>query len=258
MLLAVNVGNTHTTLGAFAGRELRHTWQLHSSRERTADEFSLLIQSLLDGAGIGSGGFSAVVIGSVVPPVTPVIAASLSRLLGLEPQIVRPEAVPGTRALVDNPAEVGADRIVNCVAVQELYGGPAIVVDFGTATTFDVVSDTGDYLGGVIAPGMAMSVEGLYRGTSQLPRIDIRRPDKLVGTNTVACMQAGIYWGYVFLVRGTLEALGRELGGLPRVIATGGYAELLAADVGMFDKVNPSLTLQGLAAIHARIAGSAR
>ena len=258
MLLALNINNTNISIGAFNGMELVRSWRVHTDRDRTSDEYELTLRSLLGTAGLGLRDFTGLILGSVVPPLTPVVARGAEGALGIEARVVRPESIPGTRALVDNPSEVGVDRLLNCAAVRSLYGGPAIVVDLGTATTFDVVSGEGDYLGGVIAPGMGTSAEALFRTTSQLPRIEIRRPASVIGKNTVACMQSGVYWGYAHLVRGTLEAIGRELGGLPKVLATGGFAQVIADAVGIVDHVNPSLTLQGLAVVHEALEDSSK
>lgn len=257
MLLAIDIGNTNISLGAFEFPKLTNSWRLHTDRSRTADEYALLMRSMMDSASADPREFTSAIVGSVVPPLTPTLTESISIALGFEALTARSDAVPGTRALVDNPPEVGIDRIANCVAAHEFFGGPALVVDFGTTTNFDVTTPEGDYIGGVIAPGISMSVESLYRGASQLPRIQFRRPDKIIGTNTVACMESGVYWGYVYLIREMIESISEELETKPRVIATGGLATMLADEIGSIDDIAPDLTLHGLAIIHERIKADA-
>ncbi len=255
MLLAIDVGNTNISIGAFDFPAICHSWRLNSDRSKTADEYALLLNSLIDSAGINRLDVSAAIIGSVVPPLTSVVSDAVRLALQVEPRIARAEAIPGTRPLVDNPPEVGIDRLANCVAARELHGSPAIIVDFGTTTNFDVTSAEGDYVGGVIAPGISMSIESLFQGASQLPRIQFRRPTKIVGTNTVACMETGIYWGYVYLVREMVDAISQAIEGMPLVIATGGLARMLADEIGSIDHIDPALTLHGLAIIHKRLQG---
>ncbi len=257
MLLAIDIGNTNITIGAFDFPDIRHSWRLNCDRSRTADEYALLLKSLIQSADVRPEDISTAIVGSVVPPLTSAVADSVRLALRVEPKIARSDAIPGTRPLVDNPPEVGIDRLANCVAAHERHGSPAIVVDFGTTTNFDVTSVDGHYVGGVIAPGISMSIESLFQGASQLPRIQFRRPKKIVGANTVACMETGVYWGYVYLVRAMVDAIANELGSNPRVIATGGLAPALANEIESIDDVDPALTLHGLAIIHQRLHGQA-
>ena len=258
MLLAIDIGNTNITIGAFDFPDIRHSWRINCDRSRTADEYALLLKSLVQSAGVCPEDISAAIVGSVVPPLTDAVAGSVRLALRVEPQIARSNAIPGTRPLVDNPPEVGIDRLANCVAAHERHGSPAIIVDFGTTTNFDVTSTDGHYVGGVIAPGISMSIESLFQGASQLPRIQFRRPEKIVGANTVACMETGVYWGYVYLVRTMVDAISDELGNDPRVIATGGLAPALANEIESIDDIDPALTLHGLAIIHQRLQEQSR
>ena len=251
-LLAIDVGNSNISIGVLRARAIEHSWRFATERGRTADEYALLLGAALDRAGIEFGDLAAAVIGSVVPPLTATISEAVAATAGVTPLPVSATTIPGVAVHVDFPGEVGVDRVLNCAAVAELFGGPAIVVDLGSATTFDVVDEDGNYTGGVIAPGVAMVTEALFRGTSQLPRVRFARPERIVGKNTVECMQVGIYWGYVHQVRGLLESLFAELGQRPRVIATGGLADQVIADINLIDEVAPDLTLLGLAIAHER------
>ena len=253
MLLAIDIGNTNVSIGAFDFPAIRHSWRLNSDRSKTADEYALLLRSLLEAAGVQPGDISTAIVGSVVPPLTDTVCDSVRLALSVEPKVARSDAIPGARPLVDNPPEVGIDRLANCVAAHERHGSPAIIVDFGTTTNFDVTSAGGDYVGGVIAPGVSMSIESLFRGTSQLPRVQFRRPEKIVGANTVACIETGVYWGHVYLVRAMVEAIGNELGNNPCVVATGGLAPALTNEIESIDEIDPALTLHGLAIIHQRL-----
>ena len=253
MLLAIDIGNTNITIGAFDYPDIKHSWRLNCDRSRTADEYALLLKSLIRSADLCPEDVSTAIIGSVVPPLTNTVADSMRLALRVEPEIARSNAIPGTRPLVDNPPEVGIDRLANCVAAHERHGSPAIIVDFGTTTNFDVTAADGHYIGGVIAPGISMSIESLFQGASQLPRIQFRRPEKIVGANTVACMETGVYWGYVYLARAMVDAISNELGNNPRVVATGGLAPALADEIESIDDIDPALTLHGLAIIHQRL-----
>src|ERR1700694_5600838 len=227
-LLVVDVGNTNVVLGVYGGDELLRSWRLPTPRERTADEYGILVQQLTDGTINGS--LEGVIVSSVVPPLDSVIATMIEKYFGVEALFVEPGVKTGIAIQVDNPQEVGADRIVNCVAVHEKYGGPSIIVDFGTATTFDVVTADAKYIGGVIAPGINISAEALFSRAARLPRVDIRREATVIGTNTVVNMQSGLYFGYLGLVDGILTRMKREVPGVKKVIATGGLAALLARD----------------------------
>ena len=251
-LLAVDVGNSNITVGVLRGRAIEHSWRFATERGRTADEYALLLGVTLHHVGIQKGDLTAAVIGSVVPPLTATISEAVAATAGVTPLPLTATSIPGVAVHVDFPGEVGVDRVLNCAAVAELFGGPAIVVDLGSATTFDVVDEDGNYTGGIIAPGVAMVTEALFQGTSQLPRVRFARPERIVGKNTVECMQTGIYWGCVHQVRGLLESLFTELRQRPRVIATGGLADQVIEDISLIDEVAPDLTLLGLAIAHER------
>ena len=249
-LLVVDVGNTNVVLGVYDGDELLRSWRLATARERTADEYGILVKQLTDGTINGS--LEGVIVSSVVPPLNSEIATMIEKYFGVEPLFVEPGVKTGIAIQVDNPQEVGADRIVNCVAVHEKYGGPSIIVDFGTATTFDVVTADAKYIGGVIAPGINISAEALFARAARLPRVDIRRPPTVIGTNTVVNMQSGLYFGYLGLVDGILTRMKREVPGVKKVIATGGLAALLARDSEHIEEVDEDLTLRGLKIIYDR------
>ena len=253
--LAVDVGNSNITIGVVRGREIGQCWRFATEHRRTADEYGTLLGAALRDVGITPADIEAAVLGSVVPPLTDVVREAVGSVTGISPLMVTAASIPGVEALVDFPAEVGVDRVLNCAAAGELFGGPAIVVDLGSATTFDVVDVDGNYRGGIIAPGVTMVTEALFRGTSQLPRVQFVRPERIVGKNTVECMQSGIYWGYVHMVRGLLESLFVELGDRRRVIATGGLAGQVVEDVNLIDEVVPDLTLYGLALARERLEG---
>lgn len=248
-LLVVDVGNTNVTLGVYRGDALTRSWRLSTQRDRTADEYGILTRQLL---GEAADGLDGAIVSSVVPPLNSAFASMIQRYFGIEPLFVEPGVKTGIAIHVDNPQEVGADRIVNCVAAFERYGGPSIIVDFGTATTFDVVTANAEYVGGVIAPGLAISAEALFARASRLPRVDIRRPPAVIGTNTVINMQSGLYFGYLGLVDGILERMKRELKGVKKIIATGGLATLLAEDSAYIEDVLDDLTLEGLKIIYDR------
>lgn len=252
LLVLVDVGNTNMVFGVYRGDELVESFRLSSAAERTADELGALLLPLFQRAGLEPRDAAAVVISSVVPPLDPTLERLARRFFGREATFVAPGVRTGMPMRNDNPAEVGADRIVNAVAARELYGTPVVVVDFGTATTFDVVNAAGEYAGGIICPGIGISAEALFAHASRLYRVDIRRPARLIGRNTVGAMQSGIYYGYVGLVDGILERLAGELPGLATVVATGGQAELIASGSSRITRVEPLLTLIGLKLIHER------
>lgn len=250
MLLAIDIGNTETTMGVFEGDELKATWHTATVIHRTADEYAILLSSLLDNRGIKASGIREVSLCSVVPPVTSVYEDMFKSHFNVSLLVVAAGIKTGVRICMDNPREVGADRIVDAVAAHRLYGGPVIVVDFGTATTFDIVSAKGDYLGGAIAPGMITAAEAMSQETAMLPRIELVRPDHAIGTNTIDAMKSGIVFGYVAMVEGMVARIQRELGARTKVIATGGYAGLIAAETKVIDEVKPDLTLIGLRLIY--------
>jgi type III pantothenate kinase len=249
-LLVVDVGNTNIVLGIYRDDQLLRSWRLATARDRTADEYGILARQLLDGAVPGALG--GAIVGSVVPPLNSAISQMVKQYFGVEPMFVEPGVKTGIAIHVDNPQEVGADRIINCVAAYEAFGGPTIIVDFGTATTFDVVTANAEYIGGVIAPGLTISAEALFARAARLPRVDIRRPPHVIGTNTVVNMQSGIYFGYLGLVDGLLARMKKEIKGLKRVIATGGLSSLFADDSEHIDEIDPELTLKGLKIIYER------
>ncbi len=247
-LLVVDVGNTNVVLGIYRENELVSSWRLATARDRTADEYGILTRQLVgDSVKLG-----AAVVCSVVPPLNGTIAQMIRDYFDVEPLFVEPGVKTGIAIHVDNPQEVGADRIVNCVAAYEAFGGPTVIVDFGTATTFDIVTENAEYIGGVIAPGLNISAEALFARAARLPRIDIRRPPSVIGSNTVVNMQSGIYYGYLGLVDGILARIKREIPNIKRVIATGGLATLFEEDSEYIDEIDPDLTLKGLKLVHDR------
>lgn len=252
MLLVVDVGNTNTVLGVFEGETLLHAWRIYTDRERTSDEYGVLIRSLYEGSHLSGREVTGVVLSSVVPPLTPILVEFCRRYFECSPLVVGPGTRTGVSIKTDNPREVGADRIVNAVAAHEKYRTACIVVDLGTATTFDFVSEKGDYMGGVIAPGVSISAEALYARASKLPRVEIARPPHVVGKNTVAAMQAGIFYGYVGLVEGIVERMKRELRCDPLVVATGGLARAIAAETPKIQIIDENLTLEGLRIIYEK------
>ncbi|HZZ83641.1 MAG TPA: type III pantothenate kinase [Anaeromyxobacteraceae bacterium] len=252
MLLAIDVGNTNTVLGAFEGTALARHWRVETHHGRTSDEYGILLKQLFAHAGIDSGRVDAIAVSSVVPPLAFTLERVARDYFGVAPLFVGPGVKTGMPILYDNPREVGADRIVNAVAAFERWRTGLIVVDFGTATTFDAVSPRGEYLGGAICPGISISMEALFRHASKLPRVEFVRPPTVVGKNTVASMQSGLVYGYVGLVDGMCERMGAELGFAPRVVATGGLAGLVAGVSRAVGDVDEHLTLDGLRIIHER------
>ncbi len=250
MLLAIDIGNTNITLGIFDDTKPKITWRIATSIYRMPDEYATLLLDLFDRRGISLSQIKEVALCSVVPPLTAIFEEVCRRYLGVSPLVVQAGVKTGVRILLDNPREVGPDRIVNAVAAHHLYKGPLIVIDLGTAITFDAVSKEGEYLGGAIAPGIAIAMEALFNRTAMLPRIELTRPKKAIGKNTIAAMQSGIIFGYVALIEGMVNRISRELEGEVKVIATGGYAELLAKETPVIQVVNPDLTLIGLKLIY--------
>jgi type III pantothenate kinase len=258
MLLTLDVGNTNTVLGLYrlASDELITHWRVSTLRTQTADEYGVLFLNLFAMRKVEATEVSAIIISSVVPPLESTLRQVCERYFNLKPMFVEPGIKTGMPILVDNPAELGADRLVNGVAAFARYGGPCIVVDFGTATTFDVISAKGEYLGGVIAPGLAISAEALFARAARLSRVDVKKPAKVVGTNTVAHIQSGLYYGYIGLVDGILERMLNETRGpdspAPKIIATGGLARLIVDDSRFIDTIDDMLTLDGLRLIYER------
>jgi type III pantothenate kinase len=249
-LLVVDLGNTNIVIGVYRDEELMNSWRLATARERTADEYGILARQLVGDA--LHQNLEGAIVASVVPPLNGAMTFMIRKYFGIDPLFVEPGVKTGIAIHVDNPLEVGADRIVNCAAAHERYGGPTVIVDFGTATTFDVVTENAEFVGGVIAPGLNVSAEALFARAARLPRVDVKRPDRVIGTNTVVNMQSGIYFGYLGLVDGILTRIKREVPALKRVVATGGLATLFAEESEHIDDVDPELTLKGLKIIYDR------
>ncbi|MBP2673427.1 MAG: putative transcriptional acitvator, Baf family [Deltaproteobacteria bacterium] len=252
MLLVIDVGNSNTVLGVYEGEKLLHHWRVWTDRQKTSDEYGILLRNLYEASHFSSREIKAIIIASVVPPLTPTIVELCDRYFGVTPLVVGPGIKTGISIKMDNPREVGADRIVNAVAAYAKHGKASIVVDFGTATTFDYVSDKGDYMGGVIAPGVNISAEALFRQASKLPRIEIVKPPTVVGKNTVTAMQSGLFYGYVAMVDGILDRICKEVRLQPFVIATGGLAREIAAESSKIHEIDENLTLEGLRIIYER------
>jgi type III pantothenate kinase len=252
MLLTIDVGNTNTVLGVFDGSRLLVHWRLTTRREQTADEYGILVRNLFSSSSIEQSDVDSVALASVVPPLTPVLVALARSAIGHDPLVVGPGVKTAMPILYEPPGDVGADRIVNGVAAYAAYGGPIVIVDFGTATTFDVVTRKGEYVGGVICPGVGISADALFQRAARLPRVDVRHPGKVIGRSTVTSMQSGLYFGYAAMCEGILGRIAAELGEKPRVVATGGLAETLAAEIPSIEAVDPILTLTGLRLIWER------
>lgn len=250
MLFVIDIGNTNIVLGVYRGDVLVRSWRVGTKKGRTADEYGILIKELLSFSGIDSDEIDDIIISSVVPPLDSTILEMAGRYFGVRPMFVGPGLKSGMPILYENPKEVGADRIVNAVAALKKYGKPLIVVDFGTATTFDLITEKGEYGGGVIAPGIGASVEALFQRASKLPRIDLVRPRRIIGKNTINSIQSGIIYGYVSLVDGIVERMKREAGITAKVVATGGLADLIARESSAIDEVDENLTLDGLKMIY--------
>jgi type III pantothenate kinase len=246
MLLAVDTGNTHTVLGLFEGERLRADWRIATRKDMTADELGALLRALFAGDGVAPGEVTGVIVSSVVPDWNGLLAATAQRTFGHEALFVAPGIKTGLPILYENPHEVGADRIVNAVAAMHAFGAPVIVLDFGTATTFDVVSAKGEYVGGVIAPGLGISAEALFQRAARLMRVDVRRPARLVGRTTEESVQSGLFHGYVSLVEGLVRRLRSEIGVPAPVVATGGLAPVFHSELSFLSAVDPHLTLTGL------------
>ena len=253
-LLAVDVGNTNTVLGLYEGAALERSWRLTTRRDATSDEIALSVRGLLAEAGRAAAR-PEVIVASVVPSLRFPLRQAFRQLFGAEPLFVEPGVKTGMPILYDVPQEVGADRIVNAVAAHTQFGGPCIVVDFGTATTFDVVTARGEYLGGVIVPGISISAEALFEKAARLWRVEIRKPERVIGKSTAASVQSGLYFGYLSLVDGVIARIEKELGARARVIATGGLAELFGGGSERIEQIDPLLTLTGLRLIHERNRG---
>jgi type III pantothenate kinase len=252
MLLVIDVGNTNTVLGLYDGDDLVHDWRIRTVVDHTVDEYGMLIYNLYKNSKVSPRAINAIIISCVVPPMLHILEPLCKKYFHIKPIIVGPGIKTGMPIFYDNPREVGADRIDNAIAAFEKYGGDIIVVDFGTATTFDYVSARGEYMGGCICPGIMISSEALFQKAAKLPRIDISRPKMVVGKDTVSSMQAGILYGYAGLVDGLVERIKAEVKSDPRVVATGGLAKIIAAETKSIQVVDDMLTLEGLRIIYKR------
>ena len=250
MLLAIDIGNTNIIFGVFEGEELRATWRIATGIHRMPDEYAALILNLLHHKSLDISDIDKVALCSVVPPLTTHFEELSQQYFNTSPLVVGAGVKTGVRIRMDNPREVGADRIVNAAATHHLYDGPTIIVDLGTATTFDTVSREGDYLGGAIAPGINIAAESLFARAAALPRVELLRPEHAIGTNTISAMQSGLFFGYVGLVEGIVARIQQELQEKAKVVATGGYARLIAKETPVIEIVNPDLTLIGLRLIY--------
>jgi type III pantothenate kinase len=253
MLLAINANNTNTVFSVWEGDQLKGAWRAATDARRTADEYVVWLDHLLALEGLSRNGLTGAIIGSVVPDANFNLVTLCRRYCNSDPLVVgEPGVVLGTKALVDRPEEVGADRLLNTVAAHDRYKGPLVVVDFGTATNFDVVDKDGNYCGGVIAPGVTLSITALHMAAAKLPSVRLRRIDHVIGKDTVACMQSGVFWGYVGLVEGLVQRIKQEFGAPMAVVATGGLAPLFDGATTVIEHIDANLTLWGLRLIYER------
>src|SRR5438445_4047031 len=246
MLLALDAGNTNVTIGVYEADRLIAHWRLRTVHDQTADEWGVLLRNLFHLSGLDTGKVDGIIIASVVPPIDAALALMAERYFEMEPTFVTHETDTGLRICYDDPREVGADRLVNGVAALHKYGGPCVVVDLGTAITFDAISANAEYLGGIIAAGIGISIDALYARTARLPRVDFREPEKLIGTNTVGSVQSGLYYGALGMIDSIVERLMQELGAQTKVIATGGQARLISRGSRYLKVIDENLTLEGL------------
>lgn len=252
MILVMDVGNTNITFGVYAGEELLHHWRIATLRERTDDEHAVLMQNIFAMEQLFFHQIEGIAISSVVPPLMTSLDSMCQKYFGKKPLVVGPGVKTGLVIKNENPREIGADRIVNAVAAIELYGPPLIIVDFGTATTFCVIDQTGQYIGGIIAPGIKISTEALFQRAAKLPRIDLVKPPNVIGKNTIASMQSGVIYGFVGQVDGLVNRIREELPLPFKVAATGGLAQLVAPESQTIQYIDPLLTLKGLRMIYGR------
>lgn len=252
VIFVFDVGNTNIVLGVYDNDELKHHWRIETNRNRTEDEFGMIVKQLFDHAKLSFSEINGIIISSVVPPIMFALERMCNKYFHVKPLVVGPGIKTGLNIKYENPREVGADRIVNAVAAIHEYGSPLIIVDFGTATTYCYVNEHHQYMGGAIAPGIGISTEALYSRAAKLPRIEIVRPDHIIGKNTVSAMQAGILYGYVGQVEGIVQRMKAQSPETPKVIATGGLATLIAEESKVIDVVDPYLTLKGLKLIYKR------
>ena len=250
MLLAIDIGNSNVTVGVFDGDALKTTFRLSTDTRKMPDEYAIAVNQLLPLKGLSLDDIDAVAMCSVVPPLTPSFIHLADEYFGIQPLVVGAGTRTGIRVKYDSPRDVGADRIVDAAAVFTIYGGPAIVVDIGTATVFDAVTEHGEYLGGAIAPGITIAADSLFHATAMLRRVELARPPAAIGKNTVHALQSGLVFGYSELVKGMVARFRAELGGDPKVVATGGLADVVAEESGIFDAVDPNLTLTGLRIVY--------
>jgi type III pantothenate kinase len=250
MLLCIDIGNTNVTLGLYDGDRLGPHWRVRTIHEKMPDEYGITMDQLFRHRGCRPEQVTGIAIASVVPPLTPVFGQVCREYIGRDALVVDAGVRTGVRIRYENTRDVGADRVVDAVAVRALYGAPACVVDFGTATTFDAVSAEGDYLGGAIAPGIGIASQALFERTAKLPRVELTRPPSVIGTNTPHAIQSGLLYGYVGLVEGMVARFRAELGPATRVVATGGLAEVIASETSVIDVVDPWLTLHGLRLVY--------
>ncbi len=251
MLLAIDIGNTNVALGIFKDNELVATWRISTDLNRMPDEYTSMLLTLFPYKGLKTTDIKGAIICSVVPPLVGTFEEMCRDYFHISPLIVEAGIKTGIRIAMDNPREVGADRVVNALAAHNLYGAPAIIIDLGTATTFDIISETGDYLGGVIAPGIGIAAEALFTRTAKLPRVELEAPPHVIGKNTVTAMQSGLIFGYVGLIEGLVSRIQTELKAKARVIATGGLAGIITKQTSVIEKVEPNLTLLGLRMMYA-------
>ena len=255
MLLSIDVGNSNNVIGFFAGEKLLAHWRIRTVQTRTSDEYWVLIKEFILLNNVEAETIDGIIIACVVPPLIPILKEMGKKYFFCEPLIVGPGVKTGISILYNNPAEVGADRIVNSVAAYEKYGGPLIIVDFGTATTFDAVSKKGEYMGGAIFPGVQLSMEALFKNAAKLPRVEMAEPDHVIGKSTVESIHSGTIYGFVSMIDGMVSKIQEELQQKARVIATGGIVDLIASKAKSIDTIDPFLTLEGLHIIHQRNQG---